>query len=54
MSYKTKYYAGYVEERDYWEPFGSDSPEEATPEASGYDLVDGPFDTYEDAQEFCE
>ena len=32
-------YRGYIKEENRWEKFEADSPEEATPEASGYDGV---------------
>jgi len=50
----TKYYIGYSEDRKFWEPFGSDDPTEATPESSGYDKVEGPFDTPSEAKEAAE
>ena len=33
--------------------FAADSPDEATPEISGYDTVEGPFDTKQEAEEFA-
>ena len=49
----TKYYVGYSESTHgpKTDVFGADSPDEATPEASGYDSVEGPFDTIEEAEE---
>lgn len=32
-------YLGYIREQDIWVKFEADSPDQATPEASGYDAV---------------
>ena len=45
-----KWYIGYIEQTDQTQIFASDDPTKATPEASGYDSVDGPFDTEEEAE----
>lgn len=44
-----KYYIGLYEGE--WQLFVADDPKEATPERSGYEAVDGPFDTEEDARQ---
>jgi hypothetical protein len=36
-----------------WQVFAADDPKEATPEASGYDAVDGAYDTQEEAEQAC-
>jgi hypothetical protein len=45
-----KYYIGY-DEQNRPEVFACDDPKYATPEASGYTSVEGPFDTLEEAKE---
>ena len=49
MSFGDKYYVGHTKNEGP-QVFASDSPEAATPEASGYESVDGPFDTKEEAE----
>jgi hypothetical protein len=44
-----RYYWGLYE--GGWQLFAADDPREATPERSGYEAVDGPYDTREEAEE---
>ncbi len=49
-----KYYIGTVDndfDRYKQEVFAVDFPNQATPEESGYDSVEGPFDTKEEAED---
>lgn len=46
----TKYYIG-ESEAGTLEVFAADDPKHATPEASGYVSVSGPYDTQEEAEE---
>jgi hypothetical protein len=46
-----KFYLGYLAQEDRWQLFAADDPKYATPEASGYDDVSGPYDTREEAEE---
>ena len=48
-----KYYVGYDENGEA-EVFASDDPKYGTPEYSGYDAVDGPYDTKQEAEESYE
>ncbi len=52
----TKYYVGWFDgvHGPKCDVFGADSPDEATTEASGYDTVEGPFETEEEAKEIAE
>jgi len=51
-----KYYVGWCDgvHGPKCDVFSVDSPDEATTEASGYDTVEGPFDTIEEAEEIAE
>ena len=53
MSFLDKWYVG---RNPYRVPelFTSDDPEQATPEASGYEKVDGPFDDEDEARAIAE
>lgn len=44
-----KWYVGYNADWDQYETFSCDNPDDATPEASGYETVEGPFDSKEEA-----
>lgn len=46
-----KYYWGYLKDSGEWQLFAADDPKYATPEGSGYDDVQGPYDTREEAEE---
>lgn len=48
-----KFYLGYIEGTNTWESFLSSLPSEATPGASGYNKVKGPFNTRREAEEAC-
>ncbi len=52
----TKYYVGWFDgvHGPKCDVFGADSPDEATTETSGYDTVEGPFETEEEAKEETE
>lgn len=56
MSFMDKWYIGRGKTAYYpngkTDLFMADNPDDATPEASGYDSVDGPFDTEEEAQAY--
>lgn len=45
------WYIGYSESKRTWEVFSCDNPKQATIEASGYEKVEGPFLTEEEANE---
>lgn len=47
----TRFYLGYSGENRRWEIFTADRPADATPEETGYDEVEGPYDSKQDAQE---
>jgi len=44
------FYLGYIANTNTWESFLSLRPSNATPEASGYDKVKGPFSSREEAE----
>ncbi len=50
-----KYYVGWTDSAygPRCDVFTADSPDEATTEVSGYDTVEGPFDTIEEAEEIA-
>ena len=52
MKNTEKYYIG-IGEFETGTVFCSDNPQDATPEYSGFDVVDGPFDTEEEAEANC-
>ena len=44
MSKKDRHYKGWAEDKQIWEAFDWDLPEEPTPEETGYDEIEGPLD----------
>jgi hypothetical protein len=48
-----RYYIGY-DQHGRGEVFGWDLEEEPTPDDTGYESIEGPFDTSEEAREACE
>jgi hypothetical protein len=46
----TRYYIGFIAERDTWEVFGAGSADQATPSVTGFDRVEGPFEDAKNAQ----
>jgi len=46
-----RYYIGVIEESGKREVFASNEQDEPTPQTSGYDEVEGPFDTKQEAEE---
>ena len=53
MSFLDKWYVGW-NQYDEFNIFKTQFPTKATPEVSGYDRVEGPFDTEEEAQAVAE
>lgn len=52
MGHLAKFYAGLRPQDDQWEIFNADNPDEATVDVTGYEDVRGPFDTFEEAEEY--
>jgi len=46
-----RFYFGWGSNKEKWELFGWDLPEEPTTESTGYDDLDGPYETEELAEE---